>query len=234
MSRDVDSIVTRLPLPPPLRTPPPVVLLPSVPEPDVDLADTLDRAGAYVDLWNQDTLDLQRELEPDWATGSLVDLEPVVLPRRSRTIGKLALAFVGGLAIACAVALARPIAIEEGVAAAPERAPQARPRAPEAVVEPIAPARVTPVVTRTARIERRRAPRAAAAEPATGFLTIDASPYATIYVDGNEAGDTPLVRFPVAAGKHRVRALFADGSVRRVAIAVPPGETVRHRIAGAE
>jgi hypothetical protein len=40
---------------------------------------------------------------------------------------------------------------------------------------------------------------------------VNAIPRADITVNGAPAGATPVVRFPLARGPHRVVALFADG-----------------------
>jgi hypothetical protein len=70
----------------------------------------------------------------------------------------------------------------------------------------------------------------AAAEPSVvpapryGYVSIDSSPYATIYIDGRRAGVTPLIRYRVRAGKRRVRAVLESGQSRRFTIAVEAGE----------
>ena len=46
----------------------------------------------------------------------------------------------------------------------------------------------------------RTAPRPAA----TGTLSVNASPWGTVYVNGRLAGTTPLLRFPVRAGRAQV------------------------------
>lgn len=57
---------------------------------------------------------------------------------------------------------------------------------------------------------------------ASGWYAIDSAPYATIYIDDREIGDTPLDRLPLAAGKHRVRAVLADGRERTFTIDIAP------------
>jgi hypothetical protein len=37
-----------------------------------------------------------------------------------------------------------------------------------------------------------------------GFLTVQADPFGTVYIDGAEIQDTPLVRYQVAPGRHIV------------------------------
>jgi len=60
--------------------------------------------------------------------------------------------------------------------------------------------------------------RESAATAATGWYAIDSSPYATIFIDDREVGDTPLYRVKLRAGSHRIRAVLADGRQRSFAI----------------
>jgi serine/threonine protein kinase len=57
-----------------------------------------------------------------------------------------------------------------------------------------------------------------------GFFSIDSKPYATIYVDDKSYGDTPLFKVQLPAGKHRVRAVRADGKSQRLTITIQPGK----------
>jgi AAA domain-containing protein len=43
------------------------------------------------------------------------------------------------------------------------------------------------------------------------LVKIDAHPQARIWIDGHEAGRTPLVRVPLAPGRHNFQVLFSDG-----------------------
>jgi hypothetical protein len=47
-------------------------------------------------------------------------------------------------------------------------------------------------------------------ELADGYFTIDAQPYAEVYIDGKKVGLTPLVMFPLEPGRHRVRAVAVE------------------------
>ena len=47
--------------------------------------------------------------------------------------------------------------------------------------------------------------------PPGGYLFVNAIPRAQITVNGESAGTTPVVRFPLSRGRHRVVASFADG-----------------------
>jgi serine/threonine-protein kinase len=59
--------------------------------------------------------------------------------------------------------------------------------------------------------------------PPPGLLSVDSTPYATIFVDGHRLGLTPLLRLPLTAGHHRLRAVLADGRSREVDVDVPAG-----------
>jgi tRNA A-37 threonylcarbamoyl transferase component Bud32 len=56
-----------------------------------------------------------------------------------------------------------------------------------------------------------------------GLLSIDATPNATIYVDGVELGATPIVRRPLAPGRHQLRAVLPDGRAKELAVDIPAG-----------
>ncbi|HEY5938232.1 MAG TPA: serine/threonine-protein kinase [Kofleriaceae bacterium] len=58
---------------------------------------------------------------------------------------------------------------------------------------------------------------------ATGLFSIDSTPYATIYVDGAKLGVTPIVKRPLAAGSHRLRAVLEDGRVRELTVDISAG-----------
>ena len=56
-----------------------------------------------------------------------------------------------------------------------------------------------------------------------GTFSIDSSPYATIFLDGHELGVTPIIDRSVPAGRHRLRAVLADGRHKDMALDVPAG-----------
>ena len=58
-----------------------------------------------------------------------------------------------------------------------------------------------------------------------GFITIDASPYAVIFIDGKKYGETPLVHISVPPGKHSVRAVSGSGGTRNFSIQIESGKT---------
>ncbi len=56
-----------------------------------------------------------------------------------------------------------------------------------------------------------------------GFVSIDATPWAKVVIDGQSVGETPLAAFPLSAGKHRIRLSNPDTnkSLERTVIAEP-------------
>jgi serine/threonine-protein kinase len=73
----------------------------------------------------------------------------------------------------------------------------------------------------------------AVAVPAeVGWLSLDATPWATVSLDGRELGHTPLMRVEVPAGEHELVLENPERGIRRVyVVRVRPGESVRRRIA---
>ena len=67
-----------------------------------------------------------------------------------------------------------------------------------------------------------RPPGDAPPAAASGWYAIDSSPYATIFIDDHNVGDTPLDRIALPAGAHRVRAVLADGRQRTFSITITP------------
>ena len=63
-----------------------------------------------------------------------------------------------------------------------------------------------------------------------GQVSIDASPFATLSIDGKQVGTTPLLRHPLPEGLHRVVATTADGRTRRFRIRVRAGKLTVERI----
>jgi hypothetical protein len=82
---------------------------------------------------------------------------------------------------------------------------------------------------RARKAAARRADRAAA-RPDVGYFSVDAFPYAEIYIDGISAGITPLVRIPLRPGKHTVRAVAESGATESFPISVRAGKTVSRRL----
>jgi hypothetical protein len=61
--------------------------------------------------------------------------------------------------------------------------------------------------------------------PKTAFLSVDASPYATVFIDGEKKGITPLVRMELSPGLHRMIARTEDGRTKRFTLQLDPGKT---------
>jgi eukaryotic-like serine/threonine-protein kinase len=62
----------------------------------------------------------------------------------------------------------------------------------------------------------------------SGFLTVDATPFGTVYVDGREVGDTPVVSYAVGAGRHVVEIRRSGYRTRVDTVQVVPGNTLRY------
>ncbi|MBI5512064.1 MAG: serine/threonine protein kinase [Deltaproteobacteria bacterium] len=69
------------------------------------------------------------------------------------------------------------------------------------------------------------------AAPVQGKLTLQAVPWANVYIRGRLVGPTPLINYPVPAGDLEVRLVNPDAglSVDKV-IVVPPGGVVKERV----
>ncbi|MFT3691825.1 MAG: serine/threonine-protein kinase [Kofleriaceae bacterium] len=66
----------------------------------------------------------------------------------------------------------------------------------------------------------------AAAQPiGTGFFSMDAHPFAEVFVDGHSLGVTPLVHKPLPAGTHQVRAVRSDGTAKTFSINIAQDKT---------
>ena len=76
----------------------------------------------------------------------------------------------------------------------------------------------------------RTKPRPAAPAPeAQGFLTIAADPFGEVYIDGVDAGQTPLVEYVVKPGRHTVRIEHAGFKTVTETVQVDASNTVRKR-----
>ena len=65
-----------------------------------------------------------------------------------------------------------------------------------------------------------------------GWLSLDATPWATVSLDGRSLGHTPLMRVELPAGEHELVLENPERGIRRVyVVRVRPGESVRRRIA---
>jgi serine/threonine-protein kinase len=111
-------------------------------------------------------------------------------------------------------------------AAAPAPVAAAAAPAPEVMPQNAAP-------SVAAKAAEKRGSAATALRPAAparpsgppGYITIDSSPmYATIYIDGKNYGETPVVKIELSPGRHVVHAVAPSGAARDVRIAIEAGK----------
>ncbi|MDJ0785350.1 MAG: hypothetical protein QNK05_00995 [Myxococcota bacterium] len=100
----------------------------------------------------------------------------------------------------------KPAPLPDVAAAPPPQAPEPAKPAPEPA-PPVAFAAAAPAPEETAE------PVAAAA--AQVLVSVNASPWAVIRVDGDEIGETPIAEHPIEAGAHEFEATLPDGRVLR-------------------
>jgi serine/threonine-protein kinase len=64
-----------------------------------------------------------------------------------------------------------------------------------------------------------------------GFLTINAEPYATLFVDGKKHGFTPVVRLSLGPGEHRLRLVSSDGQPdKKMRVRIVSGQELRRSV----
>jgi hypothetical protein len=137
-----------------------------------------------------------------------------------------------------------PAAIPDAAVAIAAAAPDPAPAPPPSTGSPTpaagspstgAPSRSSPIssgaMTRTEpRASTRREPTPAKPAGPPGRITIDSSPvYATIYIDGKNYGETPLVQISLSPGKHTVRAVSPSGATRTMSITIESGKVAPTR-----
>jgi eukaryotic-like serine/threonine-protein kinase len=61
--------------------------------------------------------------------------------------------------------------------------------------------------------------------PKVAFLSVDAAPYATVFIDGTKKGVTPLVAMELSPGLHRMIARTEDGRTKRYTLQLEAGKT---------
>jgi len=76
---------------------------------------------------------------------------------------------------------------------------------------------------------RAKPRQAAPAVEAQGFLTIAADPFGQVYIDGVDAGQTPLVEYAVKPGRHTIRIEHAGFKTITETVQVDASNTVRKR-----
>lgn len=57
------------------------------------------------------------------------------------------------------------------------------------------------------------------------YLTVDSSPYATIFVDGKKLGVTPIFKAKLKPGPHKLKAVSATGAKQNLRLNLKPGRT---------
>jgi serine/threonine-protein kinase len=72
-------------------------------------------------------------------------------------------------------------------------------------------------------VDNLRPPR----ESKTGLFSIDSTPWATIYVDGQSLGITPIVKRSLPAGRHKLKAVAKDGRTKEMSIDIPSGRLAK-------
>jgi serine/threonine protein kinase len=60
-----------------------------------------------------------------------------------------------------------------------------------------------------------------------GTISIDSTPFATIYIDGKRVDVTPLLNRALPAGRHKIRAVLADGRAKELSVDVPAGKAAK-------
>lgn len=76
--------------------------------------------------------------------------------------------------------------------------------------------------------QMRQTMRIARTSGAQGTIVINTIPWATVFIDGRDTGrNTPVRGMPIAAGDHVIGLRTQDGTMHRVRVTVPEGETVR-------
>ena len=66
-----------------------------------------------------------------------------------------------------------------------------------------------------------------AAAEAFGFVTVNANPFGTVFIDGAEVGTTPIISFRVKAGRHTIRVERAGYKTKTESVQVDANNTVR-------
>jgi len=150
------------------------------------------------------------------APGSARRARPPAAKPRSRTGVVVGVVVVAGIAAAGYLALGRGTASDQA----------ASPPAVDTV-------RIADTV-RLPATERPRSRRPAAPPPsspapveqAQGFITVNANPYGEVYIDGVDAGPTPVVRWPVKPGRHTIRVQREGYKTASDVVQVDAGNTV--------
>jgi len=60
-----------------------------------------------------------------------------------------------------------------------------------------------------------------------GFVTVNANPFGTVFIDGAEIGTTPVIGYRVKAGRHTIRVERAGYKTQSESVTVDANNTVR-------
>jgi eukaryotic-like serine/threonine-protein kinase len=80
------------------------------------------------------------------------------------------------------------------------------------------------------RAKRPRPPRRPRPSTGHGTLTINAKPWAVVYIDGKRVGVTPLFKLKVSAGQHKLRLRNPDKKLEKTTTITVPRDTVVKRV----
>jgi len=97
--------------------------------------------------------------------------------------------------------------------------------APDATVIAVVPPDAHIKITMDAGVPDAAVPTKPEVDKRPAYLTVDSSPYATIYVDGKKLGVTPIFKAKLKPGKHKLKAVSATGAKQTVRLKLKPGRT---------
>jgi hypothetical protein len=136
--------------------------------------------------------------------------------RARPSVHLVALVLALGLVGAAAVVLALRHRRVEAIAPPPRSAGAAPSTVAAAAPEPSALPPETPIEIGPVVVRHHTAPRA------HGLLSINAIPWANLFVDGRAAGHTPRMKLPLDAGKHQLRLVTQAGEARTRSVEIAP------------
>jgi len=112
----------------------------------------------------------------------------------------------------------------------PEAVPAPRSQLPAPSVDTVrVPVQTHPSPPATRRSVQGKPREQAPVAVAQGFLTIAADPFGEVYIDGVDAGQTPLVEYAVKPGRHTIRIEHAGFKTITETVQVDASNTVRKR-----